>query len=149
MESVSEAVLKEVKPTKEELDGTILLREMQTGDRNLILSTWLKGLYFGSDYFRTIDASDFFEHYNRLFNAYLDSHFSSVTIAALRNDPDVIVGYSIADEDTLHFVFVKKAWRKKGIGRMLVPVMPKVITFLTKVGKSLKPDSVKFKPFLF
>lgn len=74
-----------------------------------------------------------------------------VKVACLKEDQDVILGYSIlsADFQTLHWVFVKSAFRKQGIARMILPQYPSVITHLSTLGKNLmhKFKGVIFNPF--
>lgn len=72
----------------------------------------------------------------------------TIKIACLKEDPDVILGYSVLSNDyqTIDWVFVKSAWRNKGIARSLLPLYPTSVTHLTKLGKELLP---KFKDCVF
>jgi GNAT superfamily N-acetyltransferase len=75
-----------------------------------------------------------------------------IKIACLKDEPDVIIGYSILSHNyqTIHFVYVKEKWRKRGIGRSLLPQYPTSVSHLTTLGKSLlnKLHNPNFNPFL-
>lgn len=45
---------------------------------------------------------------------------SSASIACSPEDPDVIVGYLVYEPKTIHYVYVKEAFRKLGICRRLL-----------------------------
>lgn len=120
-------------------------------DRNFILATFLRGLYYGDSWFRDIPKDIFMDKYHTVVEHILAK--STIEISCLREDPEVILGYSVFELDPingniLHWVFVKSAWRKIGICKSLVPSTIKVVTHLTKIGKALKPVNVDFNPFV-
>lgn len=125
----------------------VKIRLYRKGDLNFIYSTWLKGLYYGCDWFRMIPEDDFFKHYH----AFLDQLFGrpdiQVQVCCLNDDDDVILGYSVFERDILHWVFVKGSWRKIGIAKDIIPTNIKTITHLTKLGRILKPKEWDFNPF--
>lgn len=126
------------------------IRETVQGDRTFIISTWLKGLRFGSDVFREIDSDSYFKNYQTIIKSLLDLPTTTVKVACLSDDKDVILGYSVLskDEKKIHFVFVKGSWRKIGVGRALVPTTVKLATHITKVGLSLiRKNGIVFDPF--
>ncbi len=130
----------------------VTIRPWKVGDENFILSTFLRGLYYGNDWFREIPKDIFMSHYHRVVERLLSHPGTAVRVACLREDEDVIVGYSISrplqdGTSILDFVFVKSAWRKAGIGRSLLPPNFTSVSHLTKVGKSLKPVNCVFNPF--
>lgn len=121
------------------------------GDHHLIYATFLRGLYYGDSWFSLIPKDIFMANYKLYIQALINSPSVVITIACLPDDPDVILGYSIlsADYQTVVWVYVKSAWRKKGIGRALVPQHPTYVSHLTEVGKSLlsKINNPLFNPF--
>lgn len=129
--------------------GLYDIRDIKTGDENFVLATFLRGLYYGDSWFSTIPKDIFMENYKQVATALLSK--AVIKIACLKEDPDVIIGYSILSPDyqTIHFVFVKHAWRNKGIARSLLPQYPTAITHLTKLGKELmsKFPTAQFNPF--
>jgi hypothetical protein len=71
-------------------------------------------------------------------------------VACLKDDADTILGYSVIEGKRLHWVFVKRVWRKIGIGASLVPPFIDSVSHLTEIGKSIleKQKGVIFNPFL-
>ncbi len=123
----------------------IVNRPATLADKNLIFSTWLLGLYHGNELFHEVPKDIYFAEYKKVVTHLLMK--SQVTVACLKDDPDVVLGYVVTEGATLHWVFVKKAWRKLGIATTLVPINIKRVTHLTKLGKSLKPKEFIFDPF--
>lgn len=131
--------------------GMYQVRDGKEEDKNFILATFLRGLYYGDSWFSEIPKNIFMDNYKKIAEAIVNSPNVTLKIACLNEDPDVILGYSVLSSDfqTIHWVYVKSAWRKKGIGRSLVPRMPTNVTHLTLLGKTLikKFDNTVFNPF--
>lgn len=132
----------------------VTLRDWEEGDRNFVLATMLRGLYYGDTWFREIPKDIFMAKYHEILDRILKAPQVSVIVACLREDPDVILGYTILSPNskgsTMHWVFVKSAWRNIGIAKMLTPKDLTTVTHLTKVGLTLlrKTAGVEFNPFL-
>lgn len=128
-----------------------VIREFKEEDRKFILATFLKGLYHGDSWFSLIPHDIFMENYKPALTALLSKPTTSVQVACLKDDEDIILGYSILGDNftTLHWVFVKAAWRNGGIARALTPRYPTKVTHLTALGKSLmsKFSGTVFNPF--
>lgn len=126
-------------------------RHFQPTDTGFIYSTWLKGLYYGNDWFREIDQERFFDTYHRVIEALLFKPEVTIKIACLKEDLDTIVGYTITEKSkegtTLHWAFVKPVWRKLGIAKGLLPSDITKVTHLTEIGRNIKPKGWKFDPF--
>lgn len=131
-------------------NSLIAIRDGAPKDREFIFATWLRGLRFGNDWFTLIDAKIYFSIYHRVIEALLASPHVSIKVACLKDDPDVILGYSVSRGTKLDWVFVKKAWRKVGIAKSLMPPIITYVTHVTKVGKSIlqKYPKVSFNPFI-
>lgn len=130
----------------------IEIREGLPGDKNFVLSTFLLGLYYGGTAYSEMNKDIFMLEYHKLAEKLLSSEDSLLRVACLKEDHNVILGYALLDKDgnTLHFVFVKKPWRKIGIMKSLIPQQVLFCTHLTDVGVSLikKSPYVSFNPFL-
>lgn len=87
--------------------------------------------------------------YHALLERLLRTEGLTVTVACLKDDTDVVLGYAVSTGGCLHYIFVKKAWRKIGLGKSLLPKDLKSVSHLTEVGRSLlrKHPSVYFDPF--
>lgn len=132
--------------------GLYDIRQGKESDNNFVLATMLRGLYYGDSWFSTIPKAIFMSHYKQIVSALLRHPKTLLQVACLKDDPDVILGYSLLSSDyqTVHWVFVKSAWRNKGIARALVPHHPEAVTHLTALGKTLLPKlpNALFNPFL-
>lgn len=132
-----------------EASEIITFRSGLPDDRSFILATWLRGLYYGNPWFKEIPKDVFMDKYHRVISDIMVRPESAISVAVLRDSPDVILGYSVLGSPrTLHWVFVKEAWRKIGIARKLIPAEIDSTTHLTVLGKKLKPKTMSFNPFL-
>lgn len=133
----------------EKFRGLYDIRDGKPEDVNFIISTFLRGLYYGDTWFSIIPKEIFMANYKKVIIALLNN--ATVKVACLKDDPDIIIGYSILSNDylTIHYVYVKEKWRKQGIARSLLPKYPETITHLTSLGKSLmhKFEYAIFNPF--
>lgn len=126
------------------------LRTYKKEDEAFVMATMLRGLYYGNEFFNLMpDKNAFMDNYKLICQALIQKHI--VVVACLKDDPDTILGYSLtsADGSTIHFCFVKKAWRKQGIGRELLPKAPKLFSHFTTLGLDLvkKFPDCTFNPF--
>lgn len=131
--------------------GLYDIRDMQPDDRNLILATFLRGVYYGDSWFSLIPKRIFMDNYKKMAELFVTNPRYTIKVACLKEDPNVIIGYSImsADFQTLHWIYVKSSWRQKGIARSLAPKHPAYVSHLSSLGKTLLPklkDCV-FNPF--
>jgi hypothetical protein len=134
-----------------ELETLVEIRDGRSSDRAFILATFLRSLYYGDSWFSQIPKNIFMYNYHKIAEVLLNSKNVLVKVACLKEDTDVILGYSILSKDLtiIHFCFVKSAWRKQGIGSALLPSTINKVTHLTQLGKSLLPklkDTI-FDPF--
>lgn len=74
------------------------------------------------------------------------------TVAFNPIEPDEICGWMCGDRSTIHFVYVKQAYRRMGIARALVsPVLAAgpAFTHATRIGTSLASRAgLSFNPYL-
>jgi GNAT superfamily N-acetyltransferase len=132
-------------------EGLYNIRPGISNDFNFVLATFLKGLYYGDSWFSLIPRDIFMENYKHIVKALLEHPNTMLVMACLKDDPDITLGYSLLSKDgaTVHWIYVKKAWRKKGIGKSLLPKSPKYVSHLSELGKSLltKINNPQFNPF--
>ncbi len=129
--------------------GLYNIRDVTESDYNFIRATFIKGLYYGDSWFSLIPKQIYIDNYKVVIETLLAKGI--ISVACLKDDPSVIIGYSILSQDllTIHWVYVKDKWRKNGIAKSLVPKYPKYVSHLTDLGKKLitKFDSCQFNPF--
>lgn len=127
---------------KDGVKDLIQLRLGANSDHSFIFATWLRGLYYGNSFFRQIDKDSFFDRYTFVIQNTLFRPSTVVTVAALKEDPDTIIGYSISEDfpefRALHWVFVKLEWRGQGIARDIIPDGVTVVTHAVDSNYQMK-----------
>lgn len=129
----------------------IAVRSYIDSDLNLILATWLRGLFYSDTLYSEIPKNVFMSEYRKILIALLTKSDTVVNVACLKDDPEVVLGYSILSNEAkcLHWVYVKKNWRGIGLAKDLVPSDITAATHTTKVGISImKKKGLAFNPFL-
>lgn len=126
----------------------IYTRDYIEEDYNFIMSTWLKGLRYGNDFFKSVASKPYFESYHGAIDKLLGSSDVRIQVSCLKEDPSVILGYSIARGEVLDWVYVKQDWRQIGIARSLVPEGVTTVSHWTTLGKKCMPKTWKINPFV-
>lgn len=125
-------------------------RSLPQSYQNMIYSKWMRSLKYGNEYFKLAHSDSYFMAYRRYLESILNRPDTVIRIAVLSDDRDVALGWSVVEQDTLHYVHVQHEQRNKGIGRALIPNGINVITHLTKCGLRIWPKSLphaRFNPF--
>lgn len=126
------------------------IRDYIPSDKSFILSTFLRGIYYGNEFYGLMPKQIFMDNYKHVGEALVSK--ATVKVACLKDDPEVILGYSILSNDysNIAFVYVKSVFRNKGIARSLVPARPVSYSHFTTLGLTLakKFDSIVFNPFI-
>ena len=132
-----------------EKNDLFLIRDAVKEDYNFVFSTFLRGLYYGDPSFTRVDKALFMKHYHDVIETLLNHVDTVVKVAALKEDPEVILGYSILSHTRLEWVFVKKAWRQIGVAKSLIPDYILTTSHLTEIGEVIlkKHPSIIFDPF--
>lgn len=95
-----------------------IIRDAKGADLNFIYDTWLNS-YRNSEIGLKCGTTVFFDNYRFVLDQIFEK--SKILIACLPDNEDVILGYaSAAKPDTLHYVFVKEAFRRLGISNALI-----------------------------
>lgn len=98
----------------------IVIRPVLPEDRNFILSSWLKGNYFGNFYFGQMPQAVYFEEYAKLILKILADETTDVSVACDEHNPSWIVGFSVSNRENIHWIHVKKEFRNRGIATLLL-----------------------------
>lgn len=125
------------------MNDLMTLRPARESDMPFIMDTWLKTLRVSNDLFKQIDKEAYYSNYPKIVHNLV--HKCITTVCCLREDDDVILGYSCVSPTTLHWVFVKKQWRGNGIMKLLVN---DDIQFISHITKQFKKRNYKYQPFL-
>lgn len=137
-----------------EFTGLYDIRDFKTEDTNFVLATFYNGVFYGDNRFLGMAKKSFISTYKVLGERLIRDPNTVIKVACLKDEPDVILGYSILSADYLgiKWVFVKDRWRKRGIGKSLVPRYPVYVTHKTEIGNALMPKfenfaTITFEPF--
>ena len=128
----------------------ITVRDANPDDKSFIFATWLRGLRYGNEFFAAIHKATYFRNYHAILEKLLTSGVT-IKVACLKEDPSVILAYSVFKGPRLDWVFVKAAWRGIGLAKSIIPPTIEKVSHLTKVGRSIlvKYPHVVFDPFDF
>jgi hypothetical protein len=92
----------------------VTVRKGTPRDEAFILATWLRSYKHGSMFARRITNDVFFTNHHPIVTDIVNR--SDVLVAALEDDPGVILGYLVTEKQgplrELHFAYVKKEFRR-------------------------------------
>jgi GNAT superfamily N-acetyltransferase len=127
----------------------IVIRDAVAEDKNFILSTWLKGNYYGSLYFRQVPEAIYYKEYADHILRILFTPGVQISVACDETNPSWIVGFCAWKDDVLYWIFVKRDFRERGIATLLVEGKQiKTVKAVTKVGRAIaERKGLIFNPF--
>lgn len=126
------------------------LRDSLPADENYIYVHWLMGLRRDNDLFHLIPRDLYFKTYRAVISKILPR--SKIRIACLKEDPEVIIGYSVYEPDRIHWIYVKEDWRRIGLAKDLLPEKMSSYSHVTKLAleiiqKKFTKRTMTFNPF--
>jgi len=126
----------------------IIVRPVEWTDKDLVFSTWLRGQYWGSDYYSLMDQDQYFQDYAKKVTRYLTRPGTKVDCAVLKDSPEMVLGYIVYNNDHLFWTYVKRDYRKQGIMNLLLrDIKFKDYSGHTKAGVSIaKKKKLTFNP---
>lgn len=133
----------------------IKIRQYKDLDKDYIIKTWLDSNYKNTDACNTIKKSVYYTNHNIIINRIFDDCVK--VIACDDTDEDLILGWLVGelkkDCDVLHFLYVRKEFRRKGVGRLLFKNFSTCNSVVTshhgRISPSIVGDSVTFNPYAF
>lgn len=138
--------------TKETSSYTILhhpASKLPDAYRNLIYSKFLRSLKYGNFFFRQIDNDTYFKNYHDYISILMNRPTSVINLAVLTDDPDVVLGWCLRENKTLHYVWVDKIQREQGIAKELCKEPFNTVTHMTHIGFDIfkKLNDIRFDPW--
>lgn len=98
----------------------IKLRGYQPEDKNFIFDSYLRNYYSSMTGYKP-ESSVFFPGQQRLLEKLIENDNAVFVIACSSDEPDIIFGWSLFSMDkTLHYVFVKEAYRRMGLSSKML-----------------------------
>lgn len=120
------------------MEEKIITRPATAKDLGLVYSTFPKNVFYSAYVTITQNRHEWFLEFYQYLTELIKE--AEITLACLATDPNVIVGYSIVSQDTLHFLYVKVAYRNQRIASLLMKASPYAsfhVANLTKVGHAI------------
>lgn len=117
----------------------VILRDFDAvNDQAFLFASWRNALWYDDDDRQEGDSDRFYKQATASIRLLLDNPKTKVRVACLKDNPGLIIGYSVITELCLHFVYVKADYRNKRIGSLLVPrAVDKCSPVLTKIGRAI------------
>lgn len=116
--------------------------------KNLVVAPFLNSLRYGNDLYKLIDKDAYFLNYSKYIDLLLNRPMTIVKLAVLKDD--TVLGWSLIEHKTVHYVWIKKEVRRQGICRALLPKEFNVISHITHKAINIWVKhfpEVKFNPF--
>jgi hypothetical protein len=105
-------------------------------DQPIIYSTWRNGSFYSASKPVKGPAKLFFKSQTQIISHILEK--ADIKVACLEDDPTMIIGYVVSTGNHLNYIYIKKDYRNKGIGTLLMPKnIETVSNDLTKTGQAL------------
>lgn len=125
------------------------LRPVRPEDLAYIYSTIMPSAWLGNPFFKKIKREIFFPNYRVIVDSIIQNQNTEILVSCFMEDPNLILGYSITCGDILHYIYVKGAYRRKGLGKLLIPTHKKInkVTHYTTMGDYLDL-SLELDPFV-
>lgn len=117
--------------------------------QGFVCANWLRSLRHQNEFFKMIDPPSYWAAYRTFINMLLNKPETVVHLALLKDDHDVVLGFSVSREHVLDYVYVAKDMRRHGICSSLVHG-ESTFTHITKTWKTIwakKFPEMKFNPF--
>lgn len=117
------------------------IRKPRSQDLDFIYATWLNSYFGDSCYYHSVRKSVYKREYAKIIDRLLS--ISSILIACKPDDEIVIYGYLVFEPRTIHYCYIKEAFRFSGMAKALIA---------TGVGKldyvQVSHQTNKLKPIL-
>lgn len=96
------------------------LRAMTPEDEAFIYNSWLTSYRGSSSHISYIPPDIYFAAHHKAIERIFQRADTSVVVACLKGDENVILGYLVSEADVIHWVYVKQSFRRMGIARAML-----------------------------
>jgi hypothetical protein len=131
-------------------DAKVIVRYWKPEDNSFIMSTWLRGQYWGEDYWHDSNQAIFFKHYSERIAMLIPLYNTEIHCAVLEDDPSCILAYLVCSDDVIYWAYTKKDYRKTGLIKLLCKNKEfKYCNSITKMGRRIlaKHPEITFNPW--
>ena len=121
--------------------GGVFVRRADADDAAFVFSYWLRDYFERSRFAKGISKGLFMQLHHLLLERIIAR--STIWIACDPEMPAIAYGFICSEADTLHYLYVKRRFRRMGIGGLLLTAAgmsagPKDFTHLTDEGVGLR-----------
>ena len=95
-------------------------RPPEATDLPFIYSTWANSMRYASLLGKSCRNTIFFKEYAKVIDHILSLADTEILIACFPEQPEVIFGYLVYQDNILHYLFIKEAFTRQGIAKSLV-----------------------------
>ena len=97
------------------MNEELIIRDAIPADLPLIYDSWKKSFRYDSGFGRSFTGFNdvYNSNYNKVIEHIILDEQTFTKIACLKNEPKVILGYIVFNTSTLHYIFIKEAFRNK------------------------------------
>jgi len=129
-------------------NAKIVIRPCTADDKDIVLATWLRGQYWGSEYWSRMEQDEFFDKYADYVKDLICKPNTMIDVACMADAPTVVLGYIAYNDQTLYWSYVKRDYRKQGIANLLLKNMDfEKYSGDTRVGHAIaKKKGLRFDP---
>jgi GNAT superfamily N-acetyltransferase len=116
----------------------IVIRQPSSKDHPFIYSTWLRNVYYDITESLRPNQDAYFKSQSAMISKLLQDDRTRVRVAGDTVDDLWIAGYSVSLANELHFIYVRKDFRKQGLATLLLKDLPIThVRTLTKIGADI------------
>lgn len=123
------------------LEKNLSVRIAESQDLPFICDSWLRS-YQVSRVVKDVPQDIYFSYQPKVIANIMHREASSAFVVMANDDSDVLIGHMVIEPDTLHYIYVKRAFNRLGVSSFLLDASPFRIagafaTHITNSGKSL------------
>lgn len=112
----------------------------------LIFAKWLRSFLYGNKAMeKKISHGEYFVTYHKIIEDILKRPETTVRLAVLTDEPDVVLGFAVCRGNVLDYVYVHRDQRQQGIGTTLIPHSITTITHMTTLVANIFKDNPHYK----
>lgn len=124
----------------------VVIRAMEPLDTPFVFSSWLRSYRANSD--MRVSQSLYYAGHHEVIEGLLKAPGVEVVVASPEGDPNTILGWCCRGQGVVHYVYVKEAFRRMGLAKMLVGEFSQH-SHITRYGEwALGKHPSEYNPYL-
>jgi hypothetical protein len=128
------------------MSSVVKIRSATSDDLPFIYSSWIKSYRHGNPACLRA-GSEYFSGQHRVIERLLERG-AEIRIACYSESPHLILGWMCSEPGTIHYVYVKKPYRRLHIATQLVGQRPVQTRYTHRTGRMPQPPKTwRYEPF--